>query len=381
MAIDKAQKQLVDTYVRKREIATGDYGYGYDTNRIQPYELLYLMKTNQVNPEKAKSSSFGQNIVELLKHNPDTYNDPDIQKYLPSLSLGNKGNIIAHRQEFIDIFKNDINEFYPASIKYILQRQPQFANKFDLNKLGITDAMDLLAKQPQFIEIPKFAKYLRELVSKSENDYWKSDFWRKMKGMDIYMRNNGGMNEEEYSKQHKKFIDAVVKYPIFRELFSDKLKEDSRSTDMIDLLKRDETLLPYFDLSIPKEYVLGDLLEIHPEVINKISKEQIDTLRLNWEIPDILAKQPQLRPYFEHIINPKPVKNYGSIRKQIENDDRFTNLRQYLSNGNGDVTPDGIRKLKNHFEENQRTVRNNREYDMYNGLIDSVDKLLDMFDK
>jgi arsenate reductase-like glutaredoxin family protein len=378
--MDKAQKQLVDTYFRKREIAAGESGYGYPDSGegIKSHELFYMIKNNKLNPQKINSGSFGNQIAALINKDPRLYQDKDVQPYLNHLNIYNKANILSNHPEFINKpeFGDIINDLKGDSIEVILEKQPELLNRFDLNKLNVSNIINILAEQPHLVEMPIFEKALRTYVKNGD----RFDFWRKIDGSSYLSWRNKERGEVLYANQQRKFVNAIVKYPIYRELFAHELKRISNYGEMIDLLRADKTLLPYFDLSKPKDYTLRNLLVLLPEVIDKISKEQIDTLD-TYDIKQIQQYHPDLRKYFEHILNPIPVKNYGSIRKQIENDDRFANLRQYLSPISDDVTPTGLRALRHKFSENQKQVRNNEEYDAYEKQIKSIDILLQMFDK
>jgi hypothetical protein len=378
--MDKTQKQLLDTYIRKRELAAGENGYGYPDSGygIKSHELLYMLRNNKLNYGKTMSGSFGSQIAALINKDPQLFHDKDIQPYLHHLSNNHMANILSNHPEFINLpeFSNIIDELEGGSIETILKKQPELLNRFDLNKLNVDKIINILAEQPHLVQMPIFEKALRTHVI--TNDTF--DFWRKFDGSSYLSWRNKEQGEILYTKQQRKFINAIVKYPIYRELFADELKGLSNYNVMIDLLKADKTLLPYFDISKSIDYTLSKLLILLPELIDKVSKEQLDTLD-TYHIKSILQSHPDLRPYFEHILNPKPAKNYGSIRKQIENDDRFANLRQYLSRLDDEVTPAGLRALRHKFSENQGQVRNNREYDAYEKQIKSIDILLQMFDK
>jgi len=375
--MDKEQKQLIDTYIRKREIASGEHSYGYrnSTGAIEPYELYFLIKTDRINPKKINSGSFNNNITDLIKYKPEVYRDPDIQKYLGSLTTNNKGNIIANKPEFIDTFKDDINDLSSGSISYILQHQPQLANRFDLNKLNQSHAIQVIEEQPQFVENPIFAKHLKNLVAKGDS-LDKTRFWSHLRFGQSYYRYMD--HEEENKKLDNKYHNAIVKYPIFRKLFPEKIKEESNRSNLATLLKMDKTLFPYFDLSMTKDYSLYKLLESFPELINKISETQLATIEIYY-IKSLLEKQPQLKPHFEFILNPASQKNYGSIRKQIENDSRFAILRQYLSDSGEEVSRERLMDLKKHFNNEIVRVRNNRDYDAYQERIKLIDLLLEIY--
>jgi len=280
--MDKVQKQLLDSYFRKREIATGDYSYGMfgESGGIMPYELLELISSNRVNPKKVS----GNNISELLKYDPKLYNNEKFIPYLEKMSLANISNLIQHRPEFIDIIdERYIDRLQSDSISLIIQKNPNLINRFNLNQMKISDITKLLVKQPQFIGI------FEASINKMADGWTKDMFWRDLHGL-------GLRDENDSAKQYKIFLDAMVKYPQYRILFKDKLKKDHY--DVVDLLKRDYSLLEYFSLSNLEGYDIYYLLKSFPNLITSLSSEQLNSLEELW-LGWLLKDQPNLKLYFD----------------------------------------------------------------------------------
>ena len=279
--MDKVQKQLLDSYYRKREIATGDITYGMFGERggIQPYELLELINSNRVNPKKVS----GNNISELLKYNPKLYYQENINQYLEKMSLGNISNLIQNRPEFMDMIdKRYINRLQSDSISLIVGKHPELIDRFDMNSLKLSDITKLLVKQPQFIDI--FIGKLGQL-----DGFNKSRFWHDFHGL--------GLRDENDSKNQRRiFLDAMVRYPQYRIFFKDELKKSGH--DIGELLKRDYSLLEYFDFSKLDGHDIYFVLKDHPNLVNRLTSEQLNSLEELW-LNFLLRDHPNLKPYFD----------------------------------------------------------------------------------
>ena len=150
--MDKAQKQLIDTYFRKRKLAT-EVGSGM---HYYPYELSYQILSGQKDinqfPRKTIVSILSKYPQWFDKVNkPDTFNDFEI------------GVILSEQPQLF-------NKFNPArlralddtAIALILQKQPQSADRFDLTDFSHWDAAKIVAEQPQLLNkfnIDKFNGY------------------------------------------------------------------------------------------------------------------------------------------------------------------------------------------------------------------------------
>jgi hypothetical protein len=139
--MDKAQKQLVDTYFRKRKLAT-EVGSGM---HFYPYELNYQISSGQKNindfPRKTVVSilmGHPQWFDNVIK--PDTFKDNEI------------GFILSSQPQLFDRFNPArIRALDDGNIGLILQKQPQLADRFDLADMSHWDAAKVVAEQPQLL--------------------------------------------------------------------------------------------------------------------------------------------------------------------------------------------------------------------------------------
>lgn len=139
--MDKAQKQLIDTYFRKRKLAT-EVGSGM---HFYPYELSYQILSGQKDinqfPRKTAVSILMGHPQWFDKVNkPDTFKDNEI------------GLILMSQPQLFDKFNPQrIRALDDGSISLILQKQPQLADRFDLTDMSHWDAAKLVAEQPQLL--------------------------------------------------------------------------------------------------------------------------------------------------------------------------------------------------------------------------------------
>lgn len=116
--MDKAQKELIGTYFRKRDIARKQNveKYGYKS-----HEILYKLNNDVLDINKLDL----EEITDLLMELP----------------------------ELIDRIKSSrLNKLDEFSIKDILIAQPQLVNRFDLNKFDDWNIREILMKRPELID-------------------------------------------------------------------------------------------------------------------------------------------------------------------------------------------------------------------------------------
>lgn len=99
--MDKAQKQLIDTYFRKREIAAGQYVYDYG---FENYEKGYFIKTGRIDAAKM----IEKNVLattEAIKENPKLlpYFIPHIKLFYEEFLRNSKN---THATEILAMYFN-----------------------------------------------------------------------------------------------------------------------------------------------------------------------------------------------------------------------------------------------------------------------------------
>jgi hypothetical protein len=199
--MDKTQKQLVDSYLRKRKIANetaDDMGSRFE---YKTYEVAYFLENKLMTYEDIKGKIGSHQAIEIFSQKPEFADDPDIQKLFydfgprrttPTNEINTTTfiEVLEHQARFArtEFFKKAYKEkFYkletdliakilnknpklayePNFAPYIkelnlpghdddlvnvLTQHPEIANKFNLKTIRVKYAMELLMAQPQFID-------------------------------------------------------------------------------------------------------------------------------------------------------------------------------------------------------------------------------------
>lgn len=165
--MDKLQKQLLDSYIRKRKISLDSVGDVF-TN----YELVYLLS----NDYRIRTNYHGTELILFLRKYPEMINklneyelnDLYRNKYISIMLYDNNkesNNIIVNSLDLNKVTKYDlkfvlyyvpelinkvdINRFDNNEIEWFLMYRPELINNFDLSKLNNLNIYNILNKQPQ----------------------------------------------------------------------------------------------------------------------------------------------------------------------------------------------------------------------------------------
>jgi hypothetical protein len=140
--MDKAQKQLVDTYFRKRAMAT-EQGSGM---HFHPYEINYELKTGA----KDINNLPRKTLVSMLINFPQWFDKVERPNILNDFELG---VLLSAQPQLIDKFKPErIHVLGDTPIAIILSKQPQLVDRFDLSVLDHKDIADILSNQPSLYD-------------------------------------------------------------------------------------------------------------------------------------------------------------------------------------------------------------------------------------
>lgn len=165
--MDKAQKQLFDTYLRKRKIAINSVNDQY-----KEYELIYLLN----NYHNINTGLFNTDLILFIRKFPQLFNklsDYELNSLYKTNSISSilydyneHGNsiilnsldlnkvsaydlkfVLYYAPKFIE--KIDVNKINNVDMEWILSFIPKLINYFDLSKLNIFNIYNILNKQPQ----------------------------------------------------------------------------------------------------------------------------------------------------------------------------------------------------------------------------------------
>jgi hypothetical protein len=206
--MDKAQKRLVDTYFRKRTIASNQ---GYDEFDFQKHELNYWYVHY---PEEFKKLDYQQLPSEFVAK--VLIDDPSVLKRFPMglyMNGNDLGQVISKRPELIKLepIQRILWKLQSYNVVAILLDHPELADDLKEVSLDDDDMMYLIAKHPKLMTMT--------------DDYGKTRF------------------NPEY------FTDAMVAYilekqPQLIKVFN--YKKLIGSYYLHDLLKAQPQLAPYF---------------------------------------------------------------------------------------------------------------------------------------
>jgi hypothetical protein len=170
--MDKSQKQLVDTYFRKRIIAA-PHGYDY---KLKPYEKVYALKTGIVEFDALRKGFTGEDVAEIVADMPELRTkltredfgkmnvDDKMRVFVKSPELADD-EIVQQMLYFVSKGKNLI--FQSLTIG-ILIRQPRYADTRFFSEvvapyLDGDSIMQVLMKQPALVQNKNFVKVLPHL--------------------------------------------------------------------------------------------------------------------------------------------------------------------------------------------------------------------------
>jgi len=115
--MDKVQKQLIDSYFRKRNIAREQSRH----SKYEDFEILYMVRNNMP--------------VNLL-----------------TLGSDEMSNVLRKRPEYIDELKPRLKFISNSDIVKILVMQPQLIKYFDLSRIDGSYISMIIAEHPQLID-------------------------------------------------------------------------------------------------------------------------------------------------------------------------------------------------------------------------------------
>lgn len=164
--MDKTQKGLVDTYLRKRKISIES-----DVSYYNEYELIYFLSNDyhiktglnyndliqflqanpklfsKINEEELDMLYKTSSITAILNYN-GLYINNEILKHVDLDRINNSDlkTLLFYAPNFIS--KVDVNRFDNNQIEWLLKNKPSLIDNFDLNKLNIFNIHNILRDQP-----------------------------------------------------------------------------------------------------------------------------------------------------------------------------------------------------------------------------------------
>ena len=151
--MNKKQKQLIDTYFRKREIVAEVRKTSFET-----HENMFLIKQNK---KPFFSGVFrSEKIVEILSNNPSFVD------MLPLDKIGSDGvrDVLLKQSSLIK--KLPINRLNGGDVGLILEKHPNLVDYLPIEKMGSDSIRSLLIKQPPLVnKLPTKSMVGKDIMS------------------------------------------------------------------------------------------------------------------------------------------------------------------------------------------------------------------------
>jgi len=143
MAMDKAQKQLIDSYFRKRKIANDAGGLSYKS-QLKNHELKYFLRNGMMS-----INDIGHNLQKFsfISDNPEMLNIKNVIDGVDNRMLSQL--IRSDKKIFNYISPERLATFDNNNLQVILPTNPQFIKYFDKSKFNQHVISDIIFHNPK----------------------------------------------------------------------------------------------------------------------------------------------------------------------------------------------------------------------------------------
>ena len=301
--MDKNQKTLLDTYLRKRTIASDQ-----DSKYSRTYQELQYMQKNgykigdltyneevALDPSKYDQRRFYRSgdVFDILMQRPELIDKTDFKNILTGLRVD---LINKHPQYFDKMHDVPFGEY---AIRKILIQHPELINKFskdEINSLDNHSVTSVLSKHIGLI------KYFNSSLLEDHDIY------------NIILNNPQAIKYLNLTKLDAYYSGEIIS--VYPELFDWFKDIGFRSTDIIKILLKQPQLINRFNYD--KLYyfdIESTLIEI-PAVINYLSEEKFKEIT-EYTLVDYIVKNPKLL-------------NEPRIMNKLKSADRYV-IRDFLT--------------------------------------------------
>lgn len=315
--MDKSQRELINTYLRKRNIAA-EQDEKYYFNKT---ESLYLIShPENLNQFKLSDGRLNDNVATaLLKYGEDK---EAMGKYLGNVSITNamyntsyllNDDDISNRREMAEfILSHSTNKLYSHDLAYVVEaapdlltpqqilemiknqytgeydiamiiaNKPEMIDSFDTSKYNVSSINLILSKNPSL-----YVKFKNKLEQYNENDL--TQLMYKMKGQEYAVN-----KEKRYELMLKQFYLTLMKFNFFYYYLFDNHNK-FKPYDIANLLKINPKMADKVDMNSISKYDIKDILIAHPSLFSKLDTSKLD----KYDVVDMINKQPLLLNYFD----------------------------------------------------------------------------------
>jgi len=162
--MDKSQKQLVDTYFRKRAIASKQN----NTYRLLSHEKRFLFDNKNMSLPYVDIDLDFDDLLYFISKDPKYY-DEFKNHNVYNKQLDQKKDIVVIRQPVL-LDKFDTNTFTDDQVWHILQHHPELIDRFEerIDTLSGNFISAILSNQPKLY--PHLKKYIYKIDNQSQRD-------------------------------------------------------------------------------------------------------------------------------------------------------------------------------------------------------------------
>lgn len=249
--MDKSQRQLIDTYFRKRRIAAKENS----VYNLESFELIYSLENNILSVNDLKDNEISRCLIKR----PDLFEKINSEKDLNEMDFYYIKEIMISRPELIELFDfKKIIEYHNFSawnsgeqLVQLLVAYPELINKFPKNIFSNSMVKDLITNQPKLLNI---------FINRIESERWNAN----------------------------SIVDILNTFPKLKDRF----KYAYLSPD-------DRLYLLYY-----KPQLVDKLFKFygkdHMDKIKSAKTSGLIYTKLRKTFPDLIEKHPELKPYFEN---------------------------------------------------------------------------------
>lgn len=264
--MDKLQKQLIDTYFRKRTIAAEQDGtnartlqemdymnkHGYNVGELNSVEEVLL------NPSLYHERYFdGDEAMIILLQRPELIEQVNPDK----ISAYRRADLLTKHPQYFDKLnkKRDIKGWY---LTKVLENQPQLVTRFSKEELAEIVDMNIVSILIAHPEIYKYFDINRL------SDFYQAELLQHQPNLASVM---------DLSKMGSNYIARLlIMYPYLKDQYFSQVR--FMNSDIITILQQQPQLMDKFDYNAMRDWDVMDIIKSVPDITNYLTNEKIKEL-------------------------------------------------------------------------------------------------------
>lgn len=288
--MNKKQKQLIETYFRKREIVVN-----YKNTSLTEVENIFLIGQGK-KPIIVRIEDW---VLKRIEKEPNFIKNLDID----NLSSRNIGDILTTQPLVIDYLNSVIDKVESEDITRIILNSPEFIKKFDISKIDGPEIPSVIIKYPKlinYLDLNKMSGFGVSYVLIEKPNYIKKlgGVTHKMLGYFVMTVLKHQPTLVDFLDIKKMDGDKISNLLTSQPTLIDKLNpilDRLTNSNVMNILVSHPNLIKKINVkNLDEEYITAILIR-QPILIDQLDIGILD----GYFIDEILTFQPQLRPKFE----------------------------------------------------------------------------------